>query len=334
MVTDSAVETSTIPDAPERRRRRSSRRLLTFVVCLGISVLMWLFIELMKDYPDELKYQVAFINSPENLILTNSGDSLLRIGMNAQGFELLAAQYAMKRQHLTIDLSSLRIRQDASGYTAYLPTAQIVEQLGPQIRFQKEITYIKPDTLFFRFSEIVKKQVRIIPDISYSMKNQYDLTDSIQFSPRFVTVSSIQSIIDTLSFIKTANIRLSGLDSSISVRVPLSKGRNTRLLRFSNDSVTISVKVEKVTEASYKVPVTVNGNGQNIKIFPDHAEILCRVPLSVYAQISDQDFATGVEYIPGVSKGSKLPVRLLRFPEKVRVLKTVPAEVEYIIIAR
>jgi len=334
MAVDSQVDTSTKPSETGRKEHRSHPRLIVFLVCLVISILMWLFIELMKDYTDEIKYNVTFINAPKDLILTHSGDSVISIGMSAQGFELLAAKYAHKLRDITIDLSSLKIRASGDGYTAYLPSALIVEQLGPQIRFDKEITFVKPDTLFFLFSKIFSKVVPVKLDLDYTLNGQYDVTDSITFNPQFVTVSSIKSIIDTLSFVTTRNLHLSQLDSTVNVKVAINKGYRASLLKYSIDSVTVKLKVEKVTEAGYTIPVSISGNGENVKIFPDKVEIVCRIPLSAYPHIAASDFSAEVEFLPASKKEKKLKVILGKTPDKVRVLKISPAEVEYIIISK
>lgn len=334
MAEDSLSESSTKPTVTARKEHKSHPKLFVFLVCFVISILMWLFIELMKNYTDEIRYNITFSNAPKDLILTNSGDSLLTIGMNAQGFELLVAKYAQKRRTLNIDLSTLKIRSVADGYSAFLPSAYIIEQLGSQIRFEKEITYVKPDTLFFRFSEIYRKQVVVKPDVTFTLNGQYDITDSIKIKPEYITVSSIKSIIDTLSFVKTRQLQLNQLDSNVSTRVALFKGPQERLIKYSADSVTVAIKVEKVTEAGYTVPVSIKGNGENVKIFPDKVEIICRVPLSEYSHIEKSDFATEVDYLPAVKPEKKLRVKITEKPSGVRILKIVPDEVEYIIISK
>jgi hypothetical protein len=334
MAIDSQIESSAKPTKTGRKEHRSHPRLIVFLVCLVISILMWLFIELMKDYTDEVRYNVTFINSPKDLILTNSDGNAISIGMKAQGFELLAAKYSRKHPELIIDLSTLKIRPSAEGYTAYLPSARIVEQLGNQIRFNKEITYIKPDTLFFRFSKIFSRQVPVKLNMDYTLNGQYDVTDSIWYKPQFITVSSIKSIIDTLSFVSTEEIILSLLDSSVNMKVPINKGYRASLMKFSTDSVTVRLNVEKVTEAEFTIPVSISGNKENVKIFPDKVEIVCRIPLSAYTRISASDFSAEVEFLPSSIHEKKLKVNLVRIPGKVRVLKINPAEVEYIIISK
>lgn len=334
MADNRQTETKTKPIETGRKEHHSHPRLIVFLVCLVISILMWLFIELMKNYTDEIKYTVTFTNVPKDLILTNSGDSIISIGMNAQGFELLSAKYSKKLRSLTVDLSTLKIRPSEDGYTAYLASASIIQQLGTQIRFDKEITFIKPDTLFFRFSEIFRKQVPVKLDIDYNLDGQYDITDSIKFKPQYVTVSSIKSVIDTLTFIKTQRLSLNQLDSSVNIKVALFKGSIANLIKYSSDSVTVKINVEQVTEAGYTVPVTIVGNGENIKIFPDKVELVCRVPLSQYPHIDKSDFSTQVEFIPSLKNEKKLKINVVKSPEKIRIIKTIPEEVEYIIISK
>ncbi len=334
MAVESQIEYNSKPALTGRKKHRSYSRLIVFLVCLAISVLMWVFIELMKDYSDEIKYSVSFKNLPKDLILTNSGDSLITVGLNAQGFELLTAKYAGSMRSLTIDLATLKVRPTADGYIAYMSSAKIIEQLGTQIRFQKEISYIKPDTLYFRFSSVYRKQVPVVPDIDFSLGRQYDITDSLKFRPGFVTVSSIQSIIDTITSVRTQKIRFNDLDSSIDMKVALYKGRNAALLKYSSDSVTVKVKIEKVTEAGFVVPLSVISNGADVKVFPDKVEIVCRVPLSLYPHISASDFSAQVVFDPAATKEKKLPVNVVEAPRNARVIKIVPAEVEYILISK
>jgi hypothetical protein len=334
MAINSQIEKPEVQKETGRKEHQSHPRLIVFLVCLVISTLMWLFIELMKDYSDEISYSITFANAPKDLILTNSSDSILKIGMNAQGFELLAAKYARQEHNLVIDLSTLKIRPTAEGYMAFLPSANIVSQLGSQIHFKTNISSIKPDTLFFRFSEIFRKQVPVRMDVNYSLKRQFDVTDSLVCKPQFITVSSIKSIIDTISFVKTQQISLNQLDSSFNSKVALYKGKHANLLKYSTDSVTLRIGIEQVTEAGYNVPVSVLGNSELVKIFPDRVEIICRVPLSAYPTIDASDFATEVVYEPSLIKEKKLQVNLVKKPDKVRVLKISPPEVEFIIISK
>lgn len=334
MATQGQMDPATQNKDSVQKKHKSHSRLIVFLICLVISILMWLFIELMKNYTDEIKYSITFSNVPKDLILTNSGDSIISIGMNAQGFELLVAKYALSRRTLNIDLSTLKIRPTHDGYTAYIPSVRLIEQLSSQIRFDKEIAYIKPDTLFFKFSDIYQKQVPVRVNLDYSISGQFDILDSVQYFPQSITVSSIKSITDTIRFVKTQKVVLKNVDSSLTLKVAIQKGINSQLIKYSADSVTIRLNVEKVTEAAFIIPVTIRNTADNVRIFPDKAEVICRVPLSEYSRIKAEDFSAEVMYDPSNIKEKKLRIQLINRPTKARVLRIVPADVEFIVIAK
>jgi hypothetical protein len=296
---------------------------------------MWIFVELMKDYSTEIPFYLTFKNVPEDLILVNQNDSVMTIGVNAQGFELLVAKYLKKRQTLELDLSDLRIRAGSDGYSAVIPASRLKEQVSQQISFSRFITSIRPDTLLFRFSEIYRKQVRVIPDIRYTLAGQYLLSDSIRVTPAFITVSSIKDVIDTIRSITTVKHVLEDLDSNRIVSLPLRKSLNANMIRYSADSVTLHLSVQKYTEAVINIPVTITGNSVPIRIYPDQVEVTCLVPFSEYKDLSAELFSASVNASPfNLANTKRLEVNLTRFPAYVRSVHFKPDQVEYLIISK
>lgn len=316
----------------EKTVRSSHRRLVVFIVCVLMSTFMWLFIELMKDYNDELKYTLQFENVPKDLILTKSGNSTILVGINAQGFELLTAKYFNKNRSITVDLSKVNIRQTKDGYSAYISTEKLINEFKKQINISKNIISIKPDTLFFKFSEVYRKQVKVVPSLKYTFNSQYDLVDSIEIIPRTITVSSIKSIIDTLKFVTTIPANISNIDTNLTLRLPLNKSFGGKLINYSTDTIIVKFKVNQVTEAVYSVPVNSFAEGKNIKIFPDKVQVFCRVPMKDYNLVEASSFIAQVNYVPGADK--KLKVQLVRVPDHVKVLRIEPASIDYILISK
>lgn len=315
---------------PERKVGRSYKKLIVFIVCIILSTLMWLFVELMKDYNDEVQYTLKFENVPKDLILTKSGDSSLLIGLNAQGFELLAAKYLKKNKIISIDLAKIKIRPTADGYSAYLATNTLQNELKKQIFISNNISSIKPDTLFFKFSEVHRKQVLVVPNLRYTLNSQYDLADSIEVFPRSILVSSIKSVIDTLSFVTTIPTNVNNIDTNLTLRLPLNKGTKPNLIKYSTDTITVKFRVNQVTEAVYAVPVSLLGD--NLKIFPDKVQVYCRVPMKGFNLVDASSFIAQVNYTQSADK--KLKVQLIRVPQNVKVLRIEPESIDYIVISK
>ncbi len=315
-------------------RQKFRKRIAVLLVCLGISTLMWLFIELTKDYTTELKYSVAFTNVPKDLILQNQNDSSITVGITAQGFELVTAQLFRKRQELVVDLSEIRIRKETEGYSAFIPAASVLQQFVRQIRYSKSISYIKPDTLFFRFSDVYRKEVPVRLNFSYSMEQQYQLYDSLEWWPKTVMVSSIKDVIDTIRFVSTAKTVETGIDSSLVLKIPLLRPLSRGMISFSADSVSVRMSVQKYTEATFTVPIKTEGNTTQLRIFPDQAEITCLVPMVDYKQVEAASFVASVQADGNtLAQNSKLKVNLAKVPPRVKVVSLKPEFVEYIILS-
>lgn len=308
----------------------SQYKLAVFVFCVIISALMWLFTELTKDYTDVVKYKLRFENVPDGLILTRAGDSTLEVTLSAQGFDLLGAKYLHRDKELVIDLSKVRIRSGAGGYMAYLPSARVTDDLLRQISRSKGIVAIKPDTLYFAFSEVVRKVVPVVAQFSYSLNSQYDLADSVKVNPLNLTVSGIQSVIDTLQFVRTQAFEAKNIDTSTTFHLLIEKSQSGQWLRYSADTIAVSLKVRKITEAEYEVPLTVLGDGHDLRIMPDKVKVLCRVPVSEFPHIESASFIAQVSRRSADEK--RLKVEMMRVPPSVKILRVEPDEVDYVII--
>jgi hypothetical protein len=294
---------------------------------------MWLFVELMKEYSEDIPYSVKFTHIPQNLILINRADTIVKTTVKAQGFELLSLKYLQKKRPLQVDLSDVKIYPTQLGYEAYITSTQVLEQVGKQIRKSHEIIRIKPDTLFFKFSELFRKQVPVRLRYTYSLDNQYAITDSVIFAPRTVIVTAIRNIIDTIQEVYTEKLYLSHPDSTVTLKARLDEGRATGLMQFSVDSVKVTFNIQQVTEALFKIPVQIESGAASVEIFPNAVDLFCKVPLKEYPRLSNSDFSAKVIYSPACNT-KKLKVELTNFPAYVRVLRIEPSEVEYIVISK
>lgn len=318
----------------QSRRRTGRRNLFVFIFCVLLSALMWIFIELMKEYTTDISYPIGFTSVPSHLMLVNQADTTITVGLTAQGFELLEALYFKKKSSLEIDLSELRIRQDNEGYAAFMPAANLLRQVNRQLGSSKPVTYLKPDTLFFRFSEVAQKRVPVMLNIMLDFENQYQLYDSITFSPQAILVSSIRNVIDTITRVYTVYRKISAVDSSFSLSVPLKKTLSSSILRFSQDSVTVNIPVARYTEAVFDVPVAIDKPG-NIKVFPEKVQVTCLVPMKSFREYSADDFKLIVNTEQSnLQVDRKLKAEVKESPRHVKITRIEPAELEYIILSK
>lgn len=332
---DHSSEESTVQNKNLRKVGTSNFRekLWIFIACFILAGMMWTFTELTKEYTTDVKYKLQFVNVPENLMLVDQGDTILTVGITAQGFELLEALYLKKNKSLEIDLSELRIKPEEHGFSAFLPTNKLLVQIGSQLSNDEPPVYVKPDTLYFRFAEVNKSKVPVNLEIDLSFSPQYGLFDSIKYEPHFVAVSSIKNITDTLKSLATVRTGITDIDSSFSILIPIRKPYRSSLIKLSEDSVRVSVKVARFTEKEISVPVNVKGI-QNVKIFPENVTLKCLIPMQLYKDINSSMFEVSIEPSATQSGSNKLKVKTGHIPPHCRILSVEPQEVEFLILSK
>ena len=311
------------------------KKLSVFLLCLFLSVTMWLFIKLTRDYTVDFHFTIEYRHYPKNLVLTETPDSTLSVGVNAKGFELISARYLHGSHHLLVDFKDVHIHHNQGGYHAHIATSQLMQQISQALPASRNIAYISPDTLTLHFTEAARKKVAVKLNLKASFRKQFQLYDRVQIKPDSIYVTASRAVLDTLRFIETRQISRSNLDENQRFRsaliLPLKPGQ----LRISRDSIEIFIPVEKYTEATLTVPVIPQQTSTKlaVKTFPDKCAITCLVPLRDFRSVDADLFSVIVTIDPINIPGSKkLKLKLVKSPERVKVLKIVPDEVEFIIL--
>jgi hypothetical protein len=311
------------------------KKISVFLLCLILSVLMWMFIKLTRDYTADFHFSIDYRNYPKNLVLTESPDSILVVGVNAKGFELISARYLHGSRNLLVDFKDVRIRHNQGGYFARIATGQLMPQIGHQLPASRKIEFVSPDTITLRFTDAARKKVPVLLRLSSSFRKQYQLYDRVQVEPDSVIVTASRTVLDTLNYIETAHIAKNNLDENQQFRLPLIIPLKTGQMRVGPDTVNIFIPVEKYTEATLSVPIIPEHVSTKyvLKTFPDKCTITCLVPLRDFRSMDANLFSAVVSFDPAkIPDIKKLKVELVKSPARIKVLKIVPEEVEFIIL--
>ena len=319
-----------------QQKGKLRKKLSIFLLCLLISVFMWLFIKLTRDYTLDFRFAIAYENFPKHLVLSEAPDSLLTIGLNAKGFELLSARYLHGKRNLLINCKDEHIRHNSGGYYMRIEVSRLLPQISKQLPSSRSISYISPDTITLRFTEASRKKVPVMLRLTSSFRKQYQLYDRVQLNPDSVFVTAAPSVLDTLRFIESEAVAKTNLDESQRFPLPLKLPLGPGQMRISADTVEVFIPVEKYTEADFTVPIEVKGTSSKtlVKTFPDKCIITCMVPVKDFRSIDANMFSVSVSLVPGQTKARKLKVDLTLSPQRIKILKVSPKEVEFIILKK
>ncbi len=309
-------------------------KITVFVVCLAIATFTWVLIKLTGNYSNEISFPVSYKNAPENLILINDVDSIIKIGLEEQGFVLARLKYFRGRSGFDIDLEKVKIKKSGRGYIATVCTRDWATDIAGKFNINGEISYIRPDTIIFRFEDIVSKMVEVIPNINYTFQKQYYPYDSIRIEPTMAKISGLSSIIDTIDYLRTDRAQFNNLVETLETEINISNPLPGQI-SIEPLTATIIIPVEKFTESETFIKLSVINNPENlrVKIFPDKIRVVFLVALKDFRKVNADMFSASIDLSEiNTTSDTKIPVQINAYPTFARIKKIDPPEVEYLIL--
>jgi len=308
-------------------------RLLVFFFFLVLSIIFWFLTALNKEYDTDLYYPVRFIRFPEGKALINEVPDELHMSVKSQGYTLLRYKFKVRMAPIMFDVNSFTMNSipGKSESHVYILTNFAKQKIQQQITSDIEIISITPDTLVFKFADVVNKRLAIQPDMQVEYQKQYMQVGPVVLYPDSVDVSGPASVLDTVDIIFTEPVSYTGVSTSIDETLKLSLASN---LTCDISEVSVNVPVEKFTEGAFNLPVEVINvpDSLNLKTFPGSVEITYQVGLSDYENINQHMFRAEVDYLSIENNiGNKLLVNLVKSPEFVNAVQYHPKNVEYIL---
>ena len=91
----------------EEKRGWPSTPIVTFIICLIISALLWAIMSLSREYTVTYTYQVNCVDIPEGRILNQLSENTLSLTFKAKGFGLLNPCFMKKNRRINLSITKL-----------------------------------------------------------------------------------------------------------------------------------------------------------------------------------------------------------------------------------
>tara|TARA_B100001079_G_C16410835_1_gene516313 strand:+ start:6638 stop:7594 length:957 start_codon:yes stop_codon:yes gene_type:complete len=252
---------------------------------LIFSAILWVLVQLSKEYNRTVEIPLTYINTPMDKTLQDAPKTL-RFNLDAKGF-LLIWKYEFFKPVLTIDLKNTKENGAQLVYNIRDHRSSIENQLN--IDFE-DTNFLKDD-IVIDFQPRKEKRVLVIPKTKLNYDVGFSAVNRVQLSPDSITVSGAKNIIDTLSSVSTNLISLSNISKDISGTIAIDT-TNLGMLNFYRNTVNYTQKVAKFTEGNVEIPVEVINvpRGTNLTIFPKKVMIYYQVNLKNYEFVKADQF--------------------------------------------
>ena len=301
----------------------SQQRLVRIGVSVTLSVLLWTSVKLTKNYRSALELPVAYEGIPRNLQLEAPLPSTLSVDVAAVGHQLALAKFGVGRDTLRLNLQPY-LAQGA------LATQLVLPALAQQLPEALALEGIRPDTLYFRVSGRLRKQVPVVSRVRLETGKGYRLTDPVRFLPDSVMLLGTAKELRSLVEWPTVGIGFGQLTESVTATVPLERSNS---LTVTPEAVSVELKVDRFTEKRIRVPVRVTNvpPGYQVRLLSGGVEVVLLVPLQRYDEVGADDFAVVVDYRSLRPEDPRAFPAVVRAPRFVQGVRLEPGFVPYVI---
>jgi len=302
-----------------------NKKINVFLLFLLLAIVILIFSKLSKEYTKTLVFTIEKVNVPQEDIILN--DSVpLNITLKTNGFNWFSIYFSKPK--IRIDFSKDVTKKD-SVFIWYKSRAYI-----SNTQFDKniEVLNISPETLLFRYGINMVKKVPVKLNSNIKYAPGFDVSEPFVLEPDSIVVVGPKAIVTSIDYIETMQAKLSDIHTNLSEIVKLKLPKNNSDLTFSNDAITLKVKVEKFTEGTLKIPITLINVPENIKLkfFPKEVSVSYYVSLSNFNSITKKDFEVVCDYSKVVNNQYLMVPEFVKVPEMVKNAKINQQRIEFI----
>ena len=303
-----------------------NKRINVFILFLLSAFVILIFTKLSKQYTKTIPFEIEKLNVPqENVILNDS--ITLNITIKTHGFKWL--KYYFYKPKIKIDFSNdVHKKEDVFVWNkskSFLNNTQFDKQV--------ELLSITPDPITFRYGINMVKKVPVILNTDIKFSPGFNMSGSLFSEPDSVIVVGPKILITEISALETEFVTLNDIRADVSEIVKLKLPKTTSDVKFAYDQIVLKGQVEKYTEGTLKIPISVINVPVNTKIkyFPKVVSVSYYVSLSKFSTITTKDFKVVCDFNKTNKNQSFLIPEIVNYPETIKNARIGQQRIEFII---
>jgi hypothetical protein len=309
------------------------RKFLTFLFFVILSTAFWFVRALSEKYETTVSYPVRYENFPENKVLIGKVPNKLTLMVRANGFSILKSRLNLNLLPIKFNVNSFSINSMGAD-TFFVVTETIKDILSSELK-NMTILDIDPDTLFFRFTDMMVKKVAVIPVLARHDKffrQEYMLNGEIEVIPDSIIISGPGNLVRGINQVTTVPLDFNNLMDTTRAECGIKHINNINL---SQQKVKVIIPVDRFTEVEQSlsvIPVNVP-DSLNMIAIPGQVTVTFRICLSNYQKIiNNPSLMPRVDYMQiQENHKSRLTVFLPDTPRIINNLQFSPKETEFFI---
>jgi YbbR domain-containing protein len=318
---------------PISEQKRRHPNLQIFIICLLISIVMWMMIRLSRDYSQVIRFSVTYKGLQSDKIILPASDTVFLMTLQSSGYNILFRKFSKQKYHAEIDLSKYAPKLQGNNFEINVDLGKLREMLSANFKQKDKIIAFMPENMNIRLDKAFFKKVPVILDAEMSFEKQYGLYHKVYFDPDSILLTGSKAQIKTIESVKTEKRSFSNLSSNTSVTLKLVNANNPINLRYSNDYVKVFIPVVRYAEDFIEVPIQTDSikSNEQVTFNPDKVKVYYTVCAPDIKKVTVDSFRVMVSLSASVnSKATNITKVLLKHsPSLVKILRIEPENVEF-----
>jgi len=283
--------------------------------------------KLTSNYTKTIVFVVKPVDVPSDQVVLDQSIDSIRLELEGYGYNL--AKYYIDQPIIEISLNDLNKVKSKYQWTKQRNFSDL------QSKFNKSVRLVSSsvDQIEFIIEQYESKKVPVELKLELDYKSGFDSFNEYKLSKDSIMITGPNSLIDTINMIQTHKLVLNQIDSEINTKIRIKPSENNNIIH-SDTELDFQLKVEKFTEESIKVPITIVNIDDNMKInyYPKVVSVLYRVSIREYKSVNPMDFRVECDLNTINRDNSVLISSITKKPNNVRKCRIENNQIQYVII--
>lgn len=304
------------------------KKINVFLVFFLLSFMVWMLVKLSKEYTDTVTLAITYVDIADDKIILETNDTDLDAQIKTTGFKMI--MYHLFKKKIQVSLDDVKKAREKNKY--YLLSNDAIDA-----HFYKETEIIKvvPDSLYLTLGVNKTKQVPVIPRVNINYKNGYSNIETLQITPKSISITGPENTIDRIKEVYTIERTLTNVSTNIDLNIPIAIENDLKEnIILSQNEVKLTVPVEKFTEGRLMIPLQVLNlpEGYSIKLFPKDVEVVYTASISDFNEIKANDFSLVCDFAAlENSNASYFIPKLIKKPKEVKSHRVLQEKINFLI---
>ena len=257
---------------------------LIFLLFILLALSFWLLQNLQQEYEIEIFIPVKYNNLPEEMGSTEHYPQEIVAKIRDKGTVLFNYTWFRSFHSVEVDLADLR-----KELSMQVSRRTIEASISKQLISTTSLLNIEPQTITIEYAELQHKDVPIEIDITVSLEQGYQISDSMTVVPEKVRLFANSNALDTITSVKTAYAEINRANKTQDLTLRLQQIAG---MQMEPEEVTVTIPIEEFTEKriSLTVMCTDMPDYHVLRTFPSSVEVVCNVPISRFRELLESDF--------------------------------------------